>query len=584
MSAAKSAERNLTTLRRRRGVVKRSLARIVNQLRDLEANPEDSSQNDQIKQLLGKLEGLDKEFRASHLDVMDLIEEDSPDQEKEDEILDKHEDDVAATTLRLQTLLKSTSPPSSTDVTRPLSRKLSRVERCLEEADRSLSLLDASHDEVPLLKQHQERLADMMKELSTLYEELIVLDLPDDHVLARKHTAMEALQFKCAHCVKKLLNAHSSKSTVSSSENSSKLPKLNVPTFDGEVLHWQQFWEQFEVAVHNRSSLSDAEKLVYLKQGSARSAIEGLSQSGDQYKEAIDCLKSRYSRPRLIPRAHVRTIMDTPPLKEGSGKELRRLHDVLLQHLRALKTMNEEPDPSFVTSIIELKLDTTTSFEWQKHSQGTTTVPHYQDILDFLDLRAQASEVLAAPSRKQGVSPHGTRPAQPGRVTSYAAANDSSRNRCVLCPERHPLYACPKFRAMSHDDMTSILKQYRLCVNCLSAGHFVSHCKSSHRCLKCQRRHHTLLHVERDDGNQAALNRQSSEEPAPSQVVSNAAVKLRSSSLLMTCRVLVFAADGSSVEARALLDNGSTSSFVSERLVQNLVANRMCVSLVLLDL
>ena len=38
----------------------------------------------------------------------------------------------------------------------------------------------------------------------------------------------------------------------------------------------------------------------------------------------------------------------------------------------------------------------------------------------------------------------------------------------------------------------------------------------------------------------------------------------------MTCRVLVFAAVGSSVEARALLDNGSTSSFVSERLVQNL--------------
>ena len=37
----------------------------------------------------------------------------------------------------------------------------------------------------------------------------------------------------------------------------------------------------------------------------------------------------------------------------------------------------------------------------------------------------------------------------------------------------------------------------------------------------------------------------------------------------MTCRVLVFAADGSSVEARALLDNGSTSSLVSERLVQN---------------
>lgn len=58
---------------------------------------------------------------------------------------------------------------------------------------------------------------------------------------------------------------------------------------------------------------------------------------------------------------------------------------------------------------------------------------------------------------------------------------------------------------------------------------------------------------------------------APSmQVVSNAAMKLRSSALLMTCHVLVHGNDGTSVEVRVLLDNGSMSSFVSERLVQSL--------------
>ena len=38
----------------------------------------------------------------------------------------------------------------------------------------------------------------------------------------------------------------------------------------------------------------------------------------------------------------------------------------------------------------------------------------------------------------------------------------------------------------------------------------------------------------------------------------------------MTCRVSVLAQDGSFVEARALLDNASSASFVSERLVQSL--------------
>lgn len=360
-------------------MVKRSVTKLLNQLKDLDASPDDASKADRAKQLLGKLEGRDKEFRTAHLDVMGLIEEGSPDMEKENEVLDKHEDDVSAATLHLQALVKPVTPPASTDATRPLSRKLSRIERCLRETDRSLSMLDDRHDEVPLLEQHQERLADVMKDLSALYEELIVLDLPDEHELARMHADLEAVQFRCAHNVKKLLSAHASrhsKQSATGGENSSKLPKLDVPAFDGEVLHWQQFWEQFEVSVHNRKSLSNAEKLVYLQQaikhGSARSAIEGLSQSGDQYEEAVGCLKARYSRPRLIHRAHVRTIMDTPPLKDGSSKELRRLHDVLLQHLRALKTMKEEPDPSFITSIIELKLDPTTLFEWQKHSQDTT--------------------------------------------------------------------------------------------------------------------------------------------------------------------------------------------------------------------
>ena len=107
--------------------------------------------------------------------------------------------------------------------------------------------------------------------------------------------------------------------------------------------------------------------------------------------------------------------------------------------------------------------------------------------MDFLDLRAQASEVLSTPPRKQGAPPHGKKSTPSGRVTSYAAANDSAHNHCILCSERHPLYACPKFKAMSHNDMMSTLKQNKLCLNCFSAGHFVKHCKSSHRCRKCQR-------------------------------------------------------------------------------------------------
>ena len=52
-------------------------------------------------------------------------------------------------------------------------------------------------------------------------------------------------------------------------------------------------------------------------------------------------------------------------------------------------------------------------------------------------------------------------------------------------------------------------------------------------------------------------------------VVLNTAAGLSSKSLLMMCRVFVDALDGSSVEARAILDSALSASFVLEHLSQS---------------
>ena len=76
--------------------------------------------------------------------------------------------------------------------------------------------------------------------------------------------------------------------------------------------------------------------------------------------------------------------------------------------------MKSEPDPFFVTSIIELKLDEFTLLEWQKHSQEEVEeVFHYQELLDFINHWAQASESLVDSSKKHSV-PSVRKPAQFG--------------------------------------------------------------------------------------------------------------------------------------------------------------------------
>ena len=54
--------------------------------------------------------------------------------------------------------------------------------------------------------------------------------------------------------------------------------------------------------------------------------------------------------------------------------------------------MKKETIESFITSMLELKVDEATMFEWPRHSQDSKEVPPYSDLLEFLDLRAQAFE------------------------------------------------------------------------------------------------------------------------------------------------------------------------------------------------
>ena len=567
-------------LRRRRGVIAGSITRLNTRLRELQdtrtATPE------QARLFLAKLNGLDAEYRELHMQVIDKTEDDHR-LEAEQDTLDKHDDVVASLTSRLQHVIDAGAAPTPAAAADPRERrlvtlKLTRLETCLEETKATISALTVDTSELSLLQQHQEQLLDYKRDVATTYDRVVALEPePDDELLGR-HTRVKKLLFDCSHLVKRLLNAQSG--TVLSTPTSTKgtkLPKLEVPVFDGNILRWTQFWEQFCTSVHERSDLTDAEKLVYLqnsiKDGSAKNAIDGLSQGGEHYAEAIACLKSRFDRPRLIHQTHVRTILEVPPMREGNAKELRHLHDIVTQHLRALKSMAYDPSGPFITSMLELKLDATTLFEWQRHTQSQTDVPHYQELLTFLDLRAQASEgSTASATNRKHKSDY-----QPGKrgstgwkgVTAFTTSHDMVSTLCVMCPtEKHPLYLCPKFKLLSHERKMSLLKSNDICMNCLSSGHFVRQCKSAHKCRKCQRMHHTLLHLDKQPEDKPARNELPNESPKV-KVPSHTVVGLKQSTLLMTCRILVFTPDGSSVEARALLDNASSASFVSERLVQS---------------
>ena len=84
-----------------------------------------------------------------------------------------------------------------------------------------------------------------------------------------------------------------------------------------------------------------------------------------------------------------------PTVKTGTGRELRQLHDLVSQRLCSLRTAKEDSFESFLSSLIEMKLDQATKFTWQQHTheRKDVHVPSIDELLELVDWRAQASEL-----------------------------------------------------------------------------------------------------------------------------------------------------------------------------------------------
>ena len=187
-----------------------------------------------------------------------------------------------------------------------------------------------------------DRIQEKQKEIQT---SLLEIDLDEGNPLVEAQTAVESSIFDCSLAIKKCLHSKPDGSPSSTADVAGvKLPKLEVPTFDWDILRsGNSFVCQYTVG----PTLTYTEKLDYLqnslKDGAAERNIESLTKSSELYEEAVKCLKSWYDWPRLIHQTHVHKIFDAPSLKDGNRRELHTLHDVIVQHLCALKAFGHEP-------------------------------------------------------------------------------------------------------------------------------------------------------------------------------------------------------------------------------------------------
>ena len=287
----------ISAQRRKRGVIRGSLTRLRTKIQELKsARPGDLDTVAACARRISiRLKDLDSEFQTHHIALVELLEGEE-DLVKEQKILDQHDNEISDVAESIDYILSDFDTnlrlASELDAKRGLvHRKLLQLQKDLDLTTTAVNRLDVSSgkDKPFLLEQHKEDLATRKRELGNVSQVLILLNLPEhDEELLLVQSSIKDMLFNTPVKIRTVL--HQEAEHDHHHGKGVRLPKIDVPRFDGDLLNWKTFWEQYDVSIHSQDDLSDAEKLVYLGQSlsdsKAKHVIDGLARTGECYEEA----------------------------------------------------------------------------------------------------------------------------------------------------------------------------------------------------------------------------------------------------------------------------------------------------------
>ncbi|XP_011881685.1 PREDICTED: uncharacterized protein LOC105569657, partial [Vollenhovia emeryi] len=342
-----------------------------------------------------------------------------------------------------------------------------------------------------------------------------------------------------------------------------RLPKLDLPSFSGEYDEWFPFRDTFNSILHTNESLTDIQRLQYLKgclRGDASKLISSLEISAVNYEVAWNLLKSRYDNKLVIVQSHVRAIMELPSMNKENSLDLRQIADGASRHVNALKALGRPTSQwdDLLVFILSNKLDTRTEREWQA-SLSKSELPTLKQFIDFITQQCQTLEATA--KNRAPVQKGGSRSQVVGGRQAVGAA--TVKTRCTFCRGEHSIYYCKEFLALPIPKRIAEVRKNKTCINCLrSTSHVASKCTSG-SCRLCKSKHNTLLHVAATTSGDQTGEAVQAAEVANVTATTSLATRNCQNVMLSTALVHAYDINGTRIPCRALLDSGSQANFIS---------------------
>lgn len=350
-----------------------------------------------------------------------------------------------------------------------------------------------------------------------------------------------------------------------------KLPKLSLPVFGGKLTEWLSFWEVFQSAVHNSTTLDSVQKFYYLKgqlQSEAQMLIEGFAVTGDSYEEAIQLLQATYGDTEQLKIAHVLALLN---MKECGMKanELSKFRADMECHTRSLDTLALTLDEMMII-IMRQKLpltilDKVRSFELGEFRKGLS-----KEIINIQMSNGNTSGASHSSKSNESWGGSGTLNMTLGTRSKGKHIKGRPQVACKFCSESHKWSFCNKFQ--TNDARIAKAKKLKLCASCLGSDHGqFGKCtaKFLRPCRECTGHHFDKLCPKVSQAKESTSSHTTIASDTDKDVSAFNVELKRDTTILPTVQMPMLGIYRT-VSCRVLLDQGSQRSFIKESTLSKL--------------
>ncbi|XP_011861557.1 PREDICTED: uncharacterized protein LOC105558462, partial [Vollenhovia emeryi] len=277
-----------------------------------------------------------------------------------------------------------------------------------------------------------------------------------------------------------------------------KLPKIQLPKFNGDIKDWLQFWGLFK-NIHEDQTISREDKFQYLiqtmvKDSRASELVNSFPPTAANYDKVITCLKNRFGREDLLVEVYVREMLKLilTRTKASNQTSLSKIYDRLETHLRALESLGVTTAmcAAMLYPLVESSLPEDLLRVWQRNPKAiasTTSKQRLDELMIFLQAEVLSEERISMAVSgfglhdEQNIQDKSKRKgkAEPKEVATAAGllSTREEKRTCIFCEQSHDSASCARAKKMTQEERHRTAKEKNACFRCLKTGHSFKFCR-----------------------------------------------------------------------------------------------------------